>query len=235
LDPDNAVNTPAGLNTLSPTVQSALSQAVSDLQGAGLPLDATLRQGQTVTRRGEKIPIPGGPGGSGIFNVITPVWDAAKGYTEVVHGSSFVQAVHLTPGCPEVRTFLTYGLSTNPESERTSDQTKEFSARRWIKAPFCARDLERDPSAVRVHTADLGATVVTVLEARGKGRPRITVTRPSGRRARIVVRLRRGSRVVRRLVRRAATVAVSPRVAKGAYRVDVTIGRKTVRISAKQR
>jgi len=152
-----------------------------------------------------------------------------------VHGSSYVQAVHLRPGCPDVRTFLTYGLSTNPESEHTSDQTKEFSAKRWIRAPFCARDLERDPSAVRVHTADLGSTVVTVREARGKSRPRITVTRTSGKSARTVIRVRRGARVVRRMVRRAATVVASPRVSKGTYRVDVTDGRRTVRISAKQR
>jgi len=167
--------------------------------------------------------------------VITPVWDPAKGYTEVVHGSSFVQAVHLKPGCPELRTFLTYGLSTNPESVRTSDQTKEFSAKRWVTPPFCARDLERDPSAVRVHTADRGATVVTVREARGRARPRVVVERGDGRAVRVTVRVRRGGRLVRRLVRRGARVSVSPRVGKGSYRVDVTIGRTTIRVPARQR
>ncbi len=234
-DANDAVNTPAGLATLNPTVVLAFQQAISDMRGAGLPLDATLRQGQTVTRRGETIPIQGGPGGSGAFNVITPVWDPKKGYTEVVHGTSYVQAVHLKPGCPDVRTFLTYGLSTNPDSPRTSDQTKEFSAKRWIKVPFCSRDLERDRRAVRVHTTDRGTTLVTVTEARGKARPRIAVTRVSGKSARVVVVVRRGRRVVRRLARRGAVVALSPRVAKGAYRVDVTVGGKTTRIPAKQR
>lgn len=234
-DPADAVNTPSGLNALNPTVQTSLLQAVGDLNGAGLPLDATLRQGQTVTRRGETIPIQGGPGGSGIFNVITPVWDPAKGYTEVVHGSSFMQAVHLKPGCPQLRTFLTYGLSTNPRSPRTSDQTKEFSAKRWISPPFCAKDLEADRSAVRVHTADLGATTVAVHEARGTRRPRIVVQRPGGRPARVTLRVRRGSTVVRRIVRRGTRIAVSPRVRKGAYRVDVTVGKRTIRVSAKQR
>lgn len=234
-DAGDAVNTPAGLNVLNPLVQSSLAQAVTDLEGAGLPLDATLRRGQTVTRRGEVIPLHGGPGGSGIFNVLTPTWDPEKGYTEVVHGSSYMQAVHLRPGCPDIRTFLTYGESTNPESVRTSDQTKRFSAKRWVKVPFCPQDLERDRSAVRTDTADAGATVVTVREARGTARPRVVVVRPSGRRARITVRVRRGGRTVRTIRRRAATLAVSPRVAKGGYRVEATVGGRTIRVSAKQR
>lgn len=75
----------------------------------------------------------------------------------------------------------------------------------------------------------------TVREARGTGRPRISVARVSGKPARVVIRIRRGGRVVRRLGRRAATVAVSPRVPNGTHRVDVTVGRRTVRLSAKQR
>lgn len=232
-DVNDPVNTPAGLNPLNPVIVSAFAQAQTDLQGAGLPLDATLRQGQTVTRRGEVIPIHGGPGPNGIFNVVTPVWDAKHGYTEIVHGSSYMQAVHLTPGCPELRTFLTYGESTDPDSVHTSDQTKAFSLKRWVKIPFCPAALEADRSAVRVHRVQAGATEIAVTEARGTKRPRITVERPSA--ARVVVRVRRGGRVVARYVRRGRSVAVSPRVRRGAYRVDVTIGRSTYRVPARQR
>ena len=234
-DARNPVETPAGLNRLTPTVPVALNQAADDLRGAGLPLDATLRQGQTVTRRGERIPIPGGPGPSGIFNVITPTWNPKKGYDEVVHGSSFVQAVDLKPGCPDVRTILTYGESTNPASVHSSDQTKLFSQKRWVKAPFCAADLERDRSAVRVHTADAGATLVTLREARGKARPRVDVVRTSGKAVRVRVRIRRGKKVLRTVQRRGAAVGTAPRVPKGSYRVDVTVGKRTLRIPAKQR
>ncbi len=236
-DPDDAVNTPAGLNVLNPTVTLALSQAVTDMQGAGLPLDAAPRQGQTVTRRGESIPIHGGPGGSGIFNVVTPVWNPKSGYRQVVHGSSFVQAVRLKPGCPDVRTILTYGESENPASVHSSDQTKEFSAKRWVKVPFCTKDLERDRSAVRTHTVDQRTTVVTVREARGSKRPRIVLERPSGKPATITIRLRRGSkrRVFRTIRRRGSRVAVSPTVPRGSYRVDLSFGTRTVRVTAKQR
>ncbi len=234
-DVKDPVNTPSGLNPANPTVVTALAQAQSDLEGAGLPLDASPRQGQTVTRRGEVIPIHGGPGGSGIFNVVTPTWDPKKGYTEVVHGSSFVQAVDLKPGCPDIRTLLTYGESENPASVHSSDLTKEFSAKRWVKVPFCPAALERDRSAVRTRTADVGATVVTVREARGRARPRIAVVRTAGRPARVTVRLRRGGRVTRRLTRRGSTVVLSPAVGRGPYRVDVTVGGRTFRVAARQR
>jgi acyl-homoserine-lactone acylase len=234
-DTRRPVDTPGGLNPLNPAVRVALDQAIDDLGKAGLPLDATLRRGQTVTRRGETIPIPGGPGPSGIFNVITPTWDPAKGYTEVVHGSSFVQAVHLKPGCPEIRTILTYGESTNPASVHSSDQTKLFSQKRWVTPPFCAKDLEADRSAVRVHTADGGATIALLQEARGRARPRLTVLRPSGRPARVVVRIRKGRRLLRTVIRRGTTVTTAPTVRRGSFRVDVTVGGRTLRIAAKQR
>lgn len=234
-DAGRPVDTPGGLNALNPIVPVALNQAVDDLKGAGLPLDATLRRGQTVTRRGETIPIHGGPGPSGIFNVITPSWNPKKGYTEVVHGSSFVQAVDLKPGCPDIRTIVTYGESSNPASVHSSDQTKLYAKKGWVKAPFCPADLEKDRSAARVHTADGGATVVTVREARGRARPRVDVVRPGGKPATVRVRIRKGKRVLRTVRRRGVAVGSSPKVPKGSYRIEVTVGKRTLRIPAKQR
>jgi acyl-homoserine-lactone acylase len=230
-DARDAVHTPAGLNILNPTVQLAFARAVADLRAAGLPLDASPRQAQTVTRGGERIPIHGGIGGAGVFNVITPVWDARTGYTGVVHGSSFIQAVHLAPGCPRVRTMLTYGQSTN-----STEATKRFSDKQWLTLPFCARELEADRSAVRVHTADVGGTTITVREARAAARPRITVVQRAHRPARVTIRVRRSGRVVRTIRRRAATtVAIAPRLPRGAYRVDVALGANTIRLAARQR
>ncbi|WP_320671085.1 penicillin acylase family protein [Patulibacter defluvii] len=237
-DHRDAVNTPGGLNMLNPMVAGSLQQAISDLQGAGLPLDATLRQGQSVTRRGERIPIQGGPHASGVFNVVTPVWDPKKGYTEVVHGSSFIQAVHLKPGCPDVRTLLTYGESTNPGSVHSSDQTKLFSRKQWVKAPFCPADLEADPTDDRVRTVDLRPAqplLVTLREARGSARPRLTVTNTAGASGRVAIRIRRGKRVVRRIARRGAVVAVSPRVKRGDYAIAVTVGGQTIQLGGRQR
>ncbi|MEJ7894054.1 MAG: penicillin acylase family protein [Solirubrobacteraceae bacterium] len=143
-DVEDPVNTPRGLNTESPAVRNALGQAVSDLEGAGIPLDAPLRDFQYEKRGDEKIPIHGGPGGVGVFNAINVVFDPKAGYTNVPHGSSYVQAVELPRRrCARVRTILTYSQSTSPESRWFADQTRMFSRKRWVKMPFCPGQLAR--------------------------------------------------------------------------------------------
>lgn len=153
-DANDPVNTPSGIVQWNPIVQWALQQAISDLNRAHLPLDATLRQAQTVTRGGETIPLHGGPASSGLFNVITPIWDPGKGYTDVSSGDSFMEAVHLTPGCPEVRTLLSYGQSANPASPYSSDQTKEYSAGRWNTLPFCDGQAAREAISTATWSVD---------------------------------------------------------------------------------
>jgi acyl-homoserine-lactone acylase len=140
------VNTPNGLNIFSPAVQQSLADAVNDLKGAGIPLDAPLRGWEYEKRGDEKIPIHGGPGGVGVFNAINVSWNSKLGYPDVPHGSSYVQAVELTGGCPQARTILTYSLSSNPDSPYFADQTRMFSNKEWITFPFCARDIARDKS-----------------------------------------------------------------------------------------
>ncbi len=74
-DANDPVNTPSGLDIASPKVQQALADAVTDLQGAGIPLDAPLRGYQYEKRGDEKIPIHGGPGDpNGDFNAINVSW-----------------------------------------------------------------------------------------------------------------------------------------------------------------
>src|SRR5439155_11096122 len=70
-DPSDPVHTPNTLATERPEVQRAFGDAAVDLRNAGIPLDAPLRDGQYVTRNGERIPIHGGPGNLGVLNVIT--------------------------------------------------------------------------------------------------------------------------------------------------------------------
>ena len=144
---DNAdpVRTPRGLNTSNPAVPRALADAVSDLNGAGVPLDAPLGSFQFETRGGERIPIHGGPGGLGVFNAINVTWDPEKAYGNVAHGSSFVMVAQFQAGkCPvSASTFVTYGQTENQDSPHAKDYTKAFSAKRWNRVPFCTRDVAR--------------------------------------------------------------------------------------------
>jgi acyl-homoserine-lactone acylase len=149
-DANDPVNTPSGLNTASPKVQQALADAVTDLQSAGIPLNAPLRGYQYEKRGDEKIPIHGGPGDpNGDFNAINVSWSAdpaEPGYPNVPHGSSFVMVTSFTGGCPENRSILTYSESENPNSPYYADQTRMFSNKQWVDPPFCASEVNGNPA-----------------------------------------------------------------------------------------
>jgi acyl-homoserine-lactone acylase len=140
------VNTPSGLNIANPLVGQALADAVTDLQGAGIPLDAGLRGWQYETRGGKEIPIHGGPGGLGVFNAINVSWNPDAGYPDVRHGSSFIMAAEFRErGCPaRAATFVTYGQTENQGSRHADDYTRAFSRKRWHVPPFCAADVRRE-------------------------------------------------------------------------------------------
>ena len=139
------VHTPSGLDIANPLVSRALADAVTDLDGAGIPLDAGLRGFQYERRGGARIPIHGGPGELGVFNAINVPWDPEAGYPDVPHGSSFIFVAEFQDpgaGCPvEASTFVTYGQSENPTSPHAADYTRAFSRKDWNQAPFCASDV----------------------------------------------------------------------------------------------
>jgi acyl-homoserine-lactone acylase len=143
-DASDPVHTPNTLNTSAPTVQQALGDAITDLNSAGIKLDAAPQDVQFTTRGGKKIPITGGPGDpNGNFNAISAPWNG-KGFDDVQHGSSYVQVVTWNDGpCPDARTILTYSESTDPTRSDSSDQTKLFAKKKWVKTPFCQKDIVR--------------------------------------------------------------------------------------------
>ncbi|MFE6892507.1 penicillin acylase family protein [Streptomyces sp. NPDC057694] len=142
------VRTPNTLDTQAPAFATALAETVAELWSAGIPLNAKLGDHQSVTRAGQRIPVPGGTEGLGVWNKVEPVWDAANGgYTEVVTGSSYIQAVGWDGGrCPVARTLLTYSQSSNPDSAHFSDQTRLFSRGKWVTERFCDKDIRKSPA-----------------------------------------------------------------------------------------
>ncbi|MCR6483352.1 penicillin acylase family protein [Amycolatopsis sp. OK19-0408] len=146
-DPKAPLTTPNTLNVGNADVQKAFGDALVELRTAGLAPDARLRDGQAVTRNGERIPIHGGQGFLGVLNVMTPVWDPARGNVEVAHGSSYIQVVGFRgSACPDSSTLLTYSQSANPKSPYFSDQTKLYSRGEWVKERFCEADIVRSPA-----------------------------------------------------------------------------------------
>jgi len=145
------VGTPNTLNTDAPGFTKALSDAVTELRAAGIPLNSRLGDHQYVVRKGQRLPVGGGTESLGVWNKIEPVWDTANGgYRDNAFGSSHIQAVGWDGSrCPVARTLLTYSQSSNAKSPHFADQTRLFSAEKWVSARFCEKDILSSP-ALRV-------------------------------------------------------------------------------------
>ena len=136
-DPTDPVNTPNTLDVGDPRVLQALESAVQTLTAAGIALDARWGDVQTHTWETTRIPIHGGAGQQGVFNVITSVgFQPGAGWTQVVHGSSWIMTVEFTEDGPRSEGVLTYSQSTNPESPHRADQTQLYSQERWDDLRF---------------------------------------------------------------------------------------------------
>lgn len=163
------VNTPAVMNTAYtasgqtvPAAEQALAETVNEFatRTPVMPLNATLRDYQFVTRNGDRIPIPGGPGGIGVYDAISASRNSTTGeYDNVTAGSSFIINASLDGSeCPDVKTILTYSqAATNSASPYYSDQTELFSNYGWVEDRFCKSQQEADPN-LRVENLNGGVT-----------------------------------------------------------------------------
>ena len=147
-DLDDPVNTPAGLTIENEETRSliigSLESGVTSLQEAGIPLDAPWGDVQFAMRNGEKIGIPGGSGGQGLFSVITARFNADNGgYTPITHGNSYIQTVTWDEdGTPDADAILTYSQSPEPDSPYYSDLTKVYSQSGWVDLPFTEEQIQ---------------------------------------------------------------------------------------------
>jgi acyl-homoserine-lactone acylase len=72
-----------------------------------------------------------------VFNVITSTgFQPGAGWTQVVHGSSWIMTVEFTDNGPRSEGVLTYSQSTNPESPHRADQTQLYSDEGWDDLHF---------------------------------------------------------------------------------------------------
>jgi acyl-homoserine-lactone acylase len=142
-DPADPVNTPHTLDVADPAVLEALRAAAKQLTELEIPLDARLGDVQRETRGEERIPIHGGAGPEGVFNVISVEdLEPKLGWTSIRHGSSWVMAVEFTEAGPVSRGVLTYSQSTNPASPHHSDQTRLYSNKGWDDLLFSDEAVE---------------------------------------------------------------------------------------------
>ncbi|MBI1341279.1 acylase [bacterium] len=155
-DPADPVNTPHTLDVTDPAVLTALEKAVDTLNELEIPLDAPLGAVQRQTRGDARIPIHGGAGPEGVFNVISVgAVEPKLGWTSIRHGSSWVMAVEFTDEGPVSAGVLTYSQSTDPTSPFHADQTRLYSRKGWDDLRFSPAAVEA--GAVRRYSLAEGA------------------------------------------------------------------------------
>lgn len=142
-DPKDPVHTPNTLDTSDPKVLEALAKAVDRLTELGIPADARLGDIQVETRGEERIPIHGGAGPEGVFNVITVgKLEPKLGWTDIRHGASWIMTMEFTAKGPVSQGILTYSESTDPTSPHHSDQTRLYSQKGWDDLRFTDEAVE---------------------------------------------------------------------------------------------
>ncbi|MGX6648741.1 penicillin acylase family protein [Maricaulaceae bacterium MS644] len=136
-DPAQPLTTPHTLDVSNPAVLTALRTGAGQLAALSIPLDAPLGEFQTEPRGDARIPIHGGPGHLGVFNMIYGTQPQPElGIAKIVHGSSWIMAVEFTEDGPFAQGILSYSQSTNPNSPHFADQTRAYSAKTWIGMPY---------------------------------------------------------------------------------------------------
>jgi len=136
-DPKNPVTTPNTLDTSDPKVLEAFAKAVDKLTELEIPANARLGDVQRETRGDERIPIHGGAGPEGVFNVITvESLEPKLGWTSIRHGASWIMTAEFTPSGPLSQGILTYSESTDATSPHHSDQTRLYSQKGWDDLRF---------------------------------------------------------------------------------------------------
>lgn len=140
-DQADPVHTPVGLDLANAVVREAVRQALADgvqvLLDNNIALNKPFGEVQFAPRNGRNIPIHGGPGDVA-FNVINPELVANEGYSNIVHGNSYMQTVTWDdPDCPRADVLLSYSQSTDPASAHYSDMTELYSQKKWLVAPYC--------------------------------------------------------------------------------------------------
>ena len=144
-DTKDPVNTPRDL-MINADTRTALGDAIKFFQDKNIALDATLGELQFVIDAGknnERIPMHGGQGREGIFNVARGPGANAAGNYVINNGPTYMQSVTFDAKGPVVEALLAYSQSADSTRPYHRDQSRRYSAKEWIRLPFNANDVSK--------------------------------------------------------------------------------------------
>lgn len=137
-DVTDPVNTPRDL-IISVNTRTALGDSVKYFQDKSIALNATLGSVQYVLDAGknnEKIPMHGGQGREGVFNVARGPGPNDGGNYIINNGPTYMQSVTFDNNGPVVEALLAYSQASDTTRPYHRDQTRRYSAKDWIRLPF---------------------------------------------------------------------------------------------------
>ena len=138
-DPKDPINTPRGFIGSEET-RLALGRTLFDFHSLNVPLDAKLRDSQSVTRNGVTYPLSGSKFG---YHMVRPLsYSPVKGVTEIRSGDSYIHNVAIRPDGVKGRFLVTYSQSTNPSSPHFSDMLGLFSEQKFADVHFSEADIK---------------------------------------------------------------------------------------------
>jgi len=143
-DEADPVNTPRDL-IITASTRQALGDAIKFFADRNVALDEQLGNLQFETDAGnndERIPMHGGRGQEGVFNVIsTPSPNAQGEYTPVTHGPTYMQTVTWDANGPVAEALLGFSQSADKTNPNHRDQTRRYSEKNWIALPFSEAEI----------------------------------------------------------------------------------------------
>ncbi len=161
-DRNSPLTSPRGLRVSDPQVAQFLSMCLTDAMDAltnnGHSPDVRLGAVQRILIGGEPIPIPGGPGCSGVLNLMEFGPLTPSGYDpSAIEGSSYTQVVTWEEGRVVADAILPISQSADPSSPHSADQTRVFSRKDWIRLPFYPQEIDTDSQLSEIHLRHSGS------------------------------------------------------------------------------
>ncbi|MEN6669499.1 penicillin acylase family protein [Psychrobacter sp. B38] len=142
-DVNDPVNTPRDL-IINDSTRQALGDAIAFFTNKNIALDASLADLQYVVdaSNSSKVPMHGGLGREGIFNVAQgPGLNDDGTYKPINSGPTYMQTVTFDSQGPVVEALLAYSQSADSTRPYHRDQTRRYSAKDWIRLPFNKTDI----------------------------------------------------------------------------------------------
>ena len=124
----------------------SLDYAVDVFDDNLLPLDAKWGDLHYEIRNGKKIPLFGGGFDAGNFSAMRARLTKGEGWSEILHGNSYIQTVTWNDDGVVAEGILSYSQSSDPASPHYQDQTELYSEKKWVKLPFTEEEILSDPN-----------------------------------------------------------------------------------------